>query len=62
MALSLVGFVEFGAALLDAAEALKMDKTFVKAYYRRATANFALCHFKEALVDYEAVAKVRTLC
>lgn len=49
----------FGAALLDANMALSIDNTFVKAYYRRATARYCLGKPKEALKDYKAVAQAR---
>ncbi|KAJ8309099.1 hypothetical protein KUTeg_013973 [Tegillarca granosa] len=49
----------FGYALTDATKALKLDRGYIKAYYRRATANMALGKFKVALVDFEAVAKKR---
>ena len=49
----------FGAALEDANEALKLDPVFVKAYYRRATANMGLRRWKAAKRDYEAVLQVQ---
>jgi len=48
----------FGYAIQDADKAIALDKTFVKAYYRRATANMALSKFKESLKDLKAVCKV----
>ncbi|XP_066911519.1 serine/threonine-protein phosphatase 5-like [Clytia hemisphaerica] len=48
----------FGAALEDANSAIKIDKKYIKGYYRRASANMALGKFKLSLRDYEAVAKV----
>ena len=48
----------FGA-LEDANEALKLDPVFVKAYYRRATANMGLRRWKAAKRDYEAVLQVQ---
>jgi len=48
----------FGAALEDASSAIKLDKKYIKGYYRRASANMALGKFKLGLRDYEAVAKV----
>lgn len=45
----------FGYALSDATKALELDITYVKAYYRRASANMALGKFKLALKDFEAV-------
>ncbi|KAK3700273.1 hypothetical protein RRG08_033551 [Elysia crispata] len=49
----------FGYALTDASKALTLDKNYIKAYYRRASANMALGKFKLALKDFEAVTKVR---
>jgi len=48
----------FGSALIDANEAIKIDRKYIKGYYRRAAANMALGKFKLSLRDYEAVAKV----
>jgi serine/threonine-protein phosphatase 5 len=45
----------YGAAIQDANEAIRLDKNFAKAYYRRASANMALFKFKESLRDYELV-------
>ncbi|KAJ1959528.1 Serine/threonine-protein phosphatase 5, partial [Dipsacomyces acuminosporus] len=42
----------YGAALEDANEALKINPDFIKAYYRRASANFAMGNLKEARADY----------
>ncbi|ESO10146.1 hypothetical protein HELRODRAFT_156394 [Helobdella robusta] len=47
----------YGYALADADKAIKLDPKYVKAYYRRATANMALGKFKLALKDFEAVTK-----
>ncbi|XP_013413791.1 serine/threonine-protein phosphatase 5 [Lingula anatina] len=49
----------YGYALNDASKALELDKTYIKAYYRRASANMALGKFKLALKDFEAVTKAR---
>ncbi len=46
-----------GYALTDASKAIELDKTYVKAYYRRAAAYMALGKFKQALKDFEAVSK-----
>lgn len=47
-----------GYALTDASRAIELDKTYVKAYYRRAAAYMALGKFKQALKDFEAVSKM----
>ncbi|EGD78727.1 serine/threonine-protein phosphatase 5 [Salpingoeca rosetta] len=49
----------FGAALEDADSALRRNPKFVKAYYRRATANMGLGKWKASKRDFEAVLKVR---
>lgn len=49
----------FGYALNDADKALEIDKTYLKGYYRRAAANMALGKFKNALRDFEIVAKAK---
>lgn len=48
----------FGAALNDANESVKLDKNYVKGYYRRAAALMALGKFRQALKDFETVVKV----
>lgn len=45
----------FGYALSDASSAIKLDKGYIKGFYRRATAYMSLGKFKEALKDYEYV-------
>jgi hypothetical protein len=45
----------FGLAIADASECLKLDPKFVKGYYRRASANLALSKFAEALRDFAEV-------
>lgn len=49
----------FGYALNDANRALELDKTYLKGYYRRAAASMALGKFKNALKDFEIVAKAK---
>ncbi|XP_071832133.1 serine/threonine-protein phosphatase 5-like [Apostichopus japonicus] len=49
----------FGSAVEDASKALELDRSYIKGYYRRATANLALGKFKIALKDYEMVVKYR---
>nr|CAG4647785.1 EOG090X03S1 [Moina brachiata]SVE92928.1 EOG090X03S1 [Moina brachiata] len=49
----------FGYALDDASKAIGLDKTYIKAYYRRASAYMALGKTKLALKDYEAVFKAK---
>lgn len=48
----------FGSALDDANDAIKLDKNYLKGYYRRAAALMALGKFKQALKDFETIVKV----
>ncbi|CAH8434632.1 unnamed protein product [Heterobilharzia americana] len=48
----------FGYALDDASRAINVDSSYVKGYYRRASAHMALGQYKEALADYETVIRV----
>ena len=43
----------FGLAIEDANKATEIDKDYIKAYYRRASANLFLFHFEEAVKDLE---------
>jgi serine/threonine-protein phosphatase 5 len=47
----------YGYAISDAEEAIKLDPSFLKAYYRRASAYMALGKFKESLKDFRSVVK-----
>jgi len=49
----------FGYALADASKAIEVDKSYLKAYYRRAAAYMSLGKYKLALKDYEGVFKAR---
>ena len=48
-----------GLAIADATVALELDKTFVKAYYRRGSAYFALGKYKDALKDLKSVRQLK---
>lgn len=48
----------YGSAASDASKALELDPRYVKAYYRRADANFALGKVKLSLADFRRAAKV----
>jgi len=48
-----------GYALTDASNAIELDKTYVKGYYRRAAAYMSMGKFKQALKDFEAVVQAR---
>ncbi|KAA8490761.1 Serine/threonine-protein phosphatase 5 [Porphyridium purpureum] len=49
---------EYGWAIEDASRAIEMDPTFIKAYYRRGSAKYAIGRYKEALADFRVVAKL----
>ena len=49
----------YGSALEDATQAISLDKTYIKGYYRRAAAYFAMGKFKLALKDFEAVSTLK---
>lgn len=48
----------YGLAIADADEAINLDPKYVKAYYRRGSANFALGKAKLALKDFKTVVKI----
>lgn len=48
----------YGLAILDANESIKLDKNYLKAYYRRSVANFAILEYKNALNDIKLVLKI----
>lgn len=48
----------YGIAIKDATEAIALDKTYCKAYYRRGSANLALAHYKVALKDFKQVVRM----
>merc|ERR1719354_600353 len=48
----------YHAALLDASKSIEIDPSYVKGYYRRASANMALGKLKEAIKDFKCVIKV----
>jgi len=49
---------QYGAAETDASEAIGRDPRYVKAYYRRASASFALGHYRPALKDLKLVTRL----
>ena len=48
----------YGSAIEDATAAIKCDARFVKAYYRRASALFALSKLREARRDFQQVVRI----
>lgn len=49
----------YGLAIADADMAIELDPTYIKAFYRRASGNFALGKYKVALKDFRAVCKMQ---
>lgn len=58
-AMAYIKIENYGLALQDADKAIESDPTYAKGYYRRASANFALNHFKTARKDFRAVCKLK---
>ncbi|PXF47317.1 Serine/threonine-protein phosphatase 5 [Gracilariopsis chorda] len=48
---------QYGFAIIDATSALSHDPNYIKAYYRRGTAYFALSRYKDARRDYAIIAQ-----
>mmetsp|Transcript_43168 Transcript_43168/g.115463 ORF Transcript_43168/g.115463 Transcript_43168/m.115463 type:complete len:503 (+) Transcript_43168:66-1574(+) len=53
-AFSHIKLENYGTAITDAAEAINLDKTYIKGYYRRGTAYLALGKLKSALADFKS--------
>lgn len=45
----------YGLAIADATESIKLDSNYLKAYYRRAVANFAILQYKASLADVKTI-------
>ena len=58
-ALAYIKLENYGLALQDSDHAIKADPNYAKGYYRRASANFALHHFKLARKDFRTVCKLQ---
>lgn len=58
-ALAYIKIENYGLALQDADKAIKNDPAYAKGYYRRASANFALNHYKLARKDLRQVVKLK---
>ena len=58
-ALSFIKIENYGLALQDADKAIASDPEYAKGYYRRASANYALNHFKLARADFRQVCKLK---
>ena len=48
-----------GLAIADSTVAIELDKTFIKAYYRRGSAYMALGKYKDALKDLKSVRQLK---
>lgn len=58
-AMAMIKLESYGSAILDANEAISLDPTYIKGYYRRGSANFALGKVKEARKDFRTVCKLK---
>lgn len=58
-ALAYIKLENYGLALQDSDHAIQFDPKYAKGYYRRASANFALHHFKLARKDFRLVCKLQ---
>jgi serine/threonine-protein phosphatase 5 len=57
-ALAYIKIENYGLALQDADHAIRTNAAYAKAYYRRASANYALNHYKLARKDFRQVVKL----
>ena len=48
----------FGQAIQDADDSISLDPKYIKAFYRRGSANFSLAKYKNALRDFKLVVKL----
>ena len=58
-AMAMIKLESYGSAILDANESIALDPAYIKAYYRRGSANFALGKTKEARKDFRTVCKLK---
>ncbi|GMH50657.1 hypothetical protein TrRE_jg2372 [Triparma retinervis] len=58
-AMSYIKMEQYGQAILDADCSIKIDPQYVKAYYRRGSANFALGKNKAAKKDFKKVCQMK---
>lgn len=58
-ALAYIKIENYGLALSDADTAIESDPSYAKGYYRRASANFALNHYKAARKDLKQVCRLK---
>ena len=50
-AMAMIKLESYGLAITDANEAIKLDPKYIKAYYRRGCAKFALGKYKVRISD-----------
>jgi len=55
---ALIKLESYGLAIQDANEAVKLDPRYIKAHYRRGSANYALGKLKSALKDFKTVVSI----
>lgn len=58
-AMAMIKMESYGSAIADSNEAIGLDPSYIKAYYRRGSANFALGKLKEARKDFKIVLKIK---
>ena len=58
-AMAYIKLEQYGQAILDADASIALDSSYVKAYYRRGSASYALGKLKQAKKDFKAVAKLK---
>jgi len=55
---ALIKLESYGQAIADSNDAIRLDPKYIKAYYRRGSANLALGKLKAAMKDFQAVTKI----
>lgn len=50
-AMAMIKVESYGLAIIDANEAIKLDPSYIKSYYRRGSANFALGKYKVSVLS-----------
>ena len=58
-AMAYIRMEQYGLAIVDADSSIKMDPEYVKAYYRRGSAQFALGKNKQAKKDFKKVCQMK---
>mmetsp|Transcript_24404 Transcript_24404/g.22175 ORF Transcript_24404/g.22175 Transcript_24404/m.22175 type:complete len:505 (-) Transcript_24404:30-1544(-) len=55
---ALIKTESYAYAVMDANKSIKLDPKYIKGYYRRGSANYAMGKLKNALTDFKAVVKI----